>query len=131
MPTPSESGAKGGDALTEQTQFLNVVSRDEATTKCVPLGLPGDRCATFQDCSPYLECDDASKQCRDVPRVGMACTVNCAGAAWCSKIPPNLSGTCVEPQANTSPCTANNECASFYCQEGPVFDACTDQPICM
>ena len=33
MPTSSEPGAKGGEALTGQTQFLNVVSRDEATAK--------------------------------------------------------------------------------------------------
>jgi putative molybdopterin biosynthesis protein len=33
MPTSSEPGAKGGEALTGQTQFLNVVSRDEAAAK--------------------------------------------------------------------------------------------------
>ena len=33
MPTSSEPGAKGREALARQTQFLNVVWRDEATMK--------------------------------------------------------------------------------------------------
>ena len=43
MPQSSDPGTKGGEALAGQTQFLNVVSRDEATAKL--LGLQGESVA--------------------------------------------------------------------------------------
>jgi hypothetical protein len=39
-------------------------------------------------------------------------------------------GRCSAPQSNGSPCNAYNECASFYCEAGPVFDSCKDPPVC-
>lgn len=90
---------------------------------CVPVGLPGAPCATDADCSLFTLCGP-SNLCIDVPRLGEPCDFTCAGEAWCSQ------GTCVAPLENTAPCTADNQCASLYCEEGVAFDQCADRPIC-
>lgn len=95
----------------------------DAAQRCVPVGLPGAPCATGADCSPLALCGPGSV-CIDVPRLGEPCGFECAGEAWCRQ------GTCVAPQENTAPCTADNQCASLYCEEGVAFDQCTDRPIC-
>jgi len=90
---------------------------------CVPIGLPGAPCMTGLDCSPLLECG-ADGRCADAPHLGEPCAISCAGEAWCSQ------GRCVAPLENTTPCTADNQCASLYCEEGVVFDQCADRPVC-
>jgi hypothetical protein len=90
---------------------------------CVPVGLPGAPCTTGADCSPLAVCGP-SNLCIDVPHLGAPCGFECAGEAWCR------DGTCVAPVENTAPCTADNQCASLYCQEGVVFEQCADRPIC-
>lgn len=102
---------------------------DEART-CVPIGLPGAACATFLDCSPYMQCDDATKRCREFPPLEAGCDVGCQGEAWCARPEGSPTGTCAAPQENGAPCEANNACASFHCQEGVIFDACQDPPVC-
>jgi len=97
-----------------------------ASHVCVPLGLPGAACASAADCSPFARCDVASGTCADVPTLGQACEGTCAGEAFCEA----GSKTCVAPLANTTPCTSDNQCASLFCGEGPVFDACADQQAC-
>jgi hypothetical protein len=90
---------------------------------CVPTSLPGAPCATGSDCSPFSVCGPGGV-CIDVPRLGERCDFECAGEAWCS------NGTCIAPLENTTPCSADNQCASLYCQEGVVFESCADRPIC-
>jgi hypothetical protein len=103
---------------------------DETSGKCVPVGLPGAPCADFRECSPYMQCDAQMLQCRELPVLGQPCDVACQGTAWCARPPGGSVGTCSEPQENGAPCTANNECATFSCQEGPIFDACAAAPVC-
>lgn len=91
---------------------------------CVPIGLPGTPCTTGSDCSPFTVCGP-SGLCIDVPRLGEPCGFECAGEAWCS------NGTCIEPLENAAPCSADNQCASLYCQEGVVFESCADRPVCI
>ena len=91
---------------------------------CAPVGLPGDPCTTATDCSVYAECD-AGGICRDYPTLGQSCSTACAGDAWCRE------GSCVPPRENLEQCGADNECASLFCDVGPLFDYCTDLPVCI
>lgn len=91
---------------------------------CAPVGLIGTSCTTAADCSPYGECAP-SGQCSELPRLGAECTTSCSRDAWCD------AGTCAALLPNTEPCTAGNQCESLYCQEGTVFDACTDRITCI
>jgi len=95
----------------------------DAALRCVPAGLPGAPCTADTDCSPLALCGPGNV-CIDVPRLGEPCGFSCGGEAWCRQ------GTCVAPLENTAPCTADNQCASLYCEEGVAFDQCTDRPIC-
>ena len=101
-----------------------------ATHTCVPVGLPGASCVDFRDCSPYMQCDAQALQCREFPALGERCDVGCQGTAWCARPSGAEVGTCAEPQENGAPCSANNECATFSCEEGPIFDSCQDAAIC-
>jgi hypothetical protein len=94
---------------------------------CVALGLPGATCASSADCSPFARCDMGTMTCADVPTLGMPCQGACAGEAFC-----DVSGsmTCAAPLPNTSPCSSDDQCASLFCAEGPVFDACADRQAC-
>jgi hypothetical protein len=91
---------------------------------CVPIGLPGATCMTDADCSPLALCGPANL-CTEVPQLGQPCSFSCASEAWCSQ------GTCIAPLENKAPCTADNQCASLYCEEGVAFDQCNDRPICI
>jgi len=102
---------------------------DEATRRCVALGLPGAACSGPGECSPYLECDPDAQRCREFPQLGMPCRAGCGGEAFCLR-DGAPTGTCAAPQPDGSPCTAYNECASFYCEAGPIFDSCKDAPVC-
>lgn len=102
---------------------------DPASGRCVALGLPGAPCSGAGDCSPYLECDAGGKTCRAFPQLGMPCRAGCGGEAFCARNEAP-TGICAAPQPNGSPCTAYNECASFYCEAGPIFDSCKDAPVC-
>ncbi|MCW5803421.1 MAG: hypothetical protein KIT31_13640 [Deltaproteobacteria bacterium] len=93
---------------------------------CVALGLPGAACISNADCSPFTLCDGATQKCVDVPALGMPCTVACAGEAYCE--PSTM--TCTAPLANTTPCRADDQCASLFCEEGPIFDACATRTLC-
>ncbi|MGN6108684.1 MAG: hypothetical protein ACTHU0_26495 [Kofleriaceae bacterium] len=94
-----------------------------AAQRCVPVGLPGAPCVADSDCSPFTLCG-TSGTCVDVPGRGMPCDFRCAGEAWCSE------GTCVAPLENTTPCTADDQCASQYCRGGALFESCADRPAC-
>jgi hypothetical protein len=97
---------------------------------CVAYGLVGDACSGPDTCSPYLECGATPPVCNPFPTVGQMCDAGCGGVAYCARINGAPLGTCSAPQPNGSPCTAYNECASFYCEAGPVFDSCKDAPVC-
>ncbi len=96
-----------------------------AGQSCVKVGITGDACTTDTDCSEFHLCDPASRRCTDTPTLGETCTGRCAGEAWCE-----AAGMCRAPQPNAAPCTADDQCATQYCAEGPVFDACAQPAIC-
>lgn len=105
---------------------------DQATTHtCVALGLPGATCASDADCSPYMACNATSHQCGALPALGMPCTAACQGASYCQIDTTSGDGICAAPQANGQACESHSACASDYCFVGPVFDSCTDPPVCM
>jgi len=93
------------------------------------MGLPGDPCPSAIECSTGMECDATTKQCRETPTLGMPCDNACGGEAWCM-FDRASRGTCVAPLPNTSPCDGYNQCESFYCEQGPLFDECRDPYVC-
>lgn len=99
-------------------------ARCDASGTCVAAGA-GAPCTSDAECSTYGQCDPAAHVCTAFPTVGLPCTGRCAGAAWCGP-----SGLCEAPLENTRPCGSDLECATFYCEEGPTFDFCTDPPVC-
>lgn len=103
---------------------------DEETHTCVAVGLIGAACPRGVECSSGLECDSATRLCREWPTLGMQCATSCGGDAFCYRMEDATVGTCIEPLANTTPCDGYNHCASFYCEQGPLFDYCRDQYIC-
>jgi hypothetical protein len=108
----------------------NLRCDDAGTHTCVALGLPGAACAAAFECSPYLECNPTSHTCQALPTLGMNCTAACQGAAFC-QLDATGAGTCAAPKANGAACESLHECASDYCFVGPVFDSCTDPPVCI
>ena len=68
-------------------------------------------------------------RCRETPTLGMPCDNACGGDAWCM-FDRGPIGACVAPLPNTSPCDGYNQCASFYCEQGPLFDQCRDPYVC-
>lgn len=95
---------------------------------CVKIGITGDPCSTDTDCSEFRECDPNTQRCVDLPTLGETCRGRCAGEAWCEIA--GSAGTCRAPQPNAAPCTADDQCATQYCAEGPVFDACAQPAVC-
>lgn len=93
---------------------------------CVAVGLAGAPCSADSDCSPRGWCDPATTACAELPDVGMQCTARCAGDAWCNL----TTHTCAARLTNAKPCNTDNQCATGYCAEGPVLDACADRPVC-
>lgn len=89
---------------------------------CEAFGLPGNTCTDDSNCSSFSPCE--SSTCVATPGLGMPCTRTCGGESWCN-------GTeCVELLQPNEPCGANNECASLYCSEGPIFDFCAERAVC-
>lgn len=98
---------------------------------CVEYGLAGDACVSSAECSEFRVCDSATHHCIDKPTLGMSCDESCAGESWCDfngGVPP---GICRAPQPIGVPCFASDECASRYCQEGPIFDQCATPVVCL
>jgi hypothetical protein len=125
--TELEDGAcREGPLLGGQCPYMRCAelgARCNAGGVCVPVGMPGAVCASDAECSQFTICGP-SNLCIDMPLLGQPCDFRCAGEAWCSM------GRCVAPVENTTPCTADNQCASLYCEEGIVFDQCADRPVC-
>jgi hypothetical protein len=94
---------------------------------CARLALPGEPCASTADCSPAATCDPASSRCVTLPTLGMTCSGSCAGESWCDA---GGSRTCTAPRPDDQRCASDLECASLFCAEGPVFDACAARPLC-
>jgi hypothetical protein len=38
---------------------------------------------------------------------------------------------CRAPQSNAAPCTSDNQCATQFCEEGPLFDHCAEPALCI
>jgi hypothetical protein len=102
---------------------------DEALLSCVPVGLTGDPCSTLIECAAGLACDATTHLCVENPTLGMPCNNVCGGEAYCELEGPS-AGTCVAPHANREPCDGYNQCASFYCEQGPIYDSCRDPYVC-
>jgi hypothetical protein len=104
---------------------------DGTSHTCVAYGLPGDTCPTGSECAPNLECNAMTKMCELLPQLGAACDDECGGDSFCqfgaNDAPP---GVCVAPYPNTQPCDGFNQCATFYCEQGPLSDFCKDAPVC-
>lgn len=104
-------------------------ARCEAGT-CVAVGLAGDACTDDSACSEFYTCD-ATQHCARLPGLGEACTGRCAGEAYCDLDPSGSgAGTCRSPQPNAAPCSADDQCATQYCEEGPIFDQCAQPALC-
>ena len=108
---------------------LDLRCDDADTHSCVTVGLPGDPCVPATECASGFECDMAAHRCREIPTLGMPCDGVCGGEAFCSATGPS-AGSCVAPLTNTSPCNGYLECASYYCEQGPLFDSCKDPYVC-
>lgn len=93
---------------------------------CVPIGLAGSPCVSAKDCSPFTLCDSDLQRCVEVPTLGEPCSTICAGESWCD----GLTHACADPKPNGEPCSASDQCASLFCGEGVVFDACDAFPQC-
>src|SRR6185295_12314480 len=102
---------------------------DAITHSCLRMGLPGDPCQVSTECATNLECDVVSKVCREYPTLGMPCEGTCGGEAFCSFNGAEIP-TCVAPLEDTSPCGSYIECASYYCEQGPIFDSCKPPYVC-
>lgn len=103
---------------------------DENTHTCVPVGLPGDPCPTSTECAIGMECDATTHLCREYPTLGMPCNGTCVGDSFCRFDASGGPGTCVALLANNSPCDGNQQCASTFCEDGPVFRSCIDPYKC-
>jgi hypothetical protein len=76
-----------------------------------------------------MECDTSVHQCREAPTLGMPCHGKCGGAAFCPLDGPGM-GTCTALLENGVPCDGNQQCASAFCEDGPVFRSCIDPYVC-
>lgn len=103
---------------------------DADTSTCVAVGLPGDPCMAPSDCSIYLECDATRHQCREFPTLGMPCDGSCIDGSFCMLDDTGLTGSCVALLPDNTPCDGNQQCASGFCPDGPVFRGCLDRPAC-
>jgi hypothetical protein len=98
-----------------------------ANGTCAQFALDGEACTGDGDCSEFRFCD-ASNRCVPIPSLGEPCTRRGGGAAGGD--PDVTGGTCRPPQPNAVPCTANDQCASEFCEEGPIFDQCAATAVC-
>ena len=65
--------------------------------------------------------------CAEIPALGEACVATgCAGESWCDF----EAQLCAPPKTNNEPCTADDQCESLLCEEGPLFDFCTERVPC-
>jgi hypothetical protein len=96
---------------------------------CVAYGLAGAACTVSAECSEFRICDPSSHRCVDKPTLGMPCTESCRGEAWCD-FAAGPVGICRAPSSNAAPCGASEECATRYCEEGPIFDQCASPAVC-
>jgi|GEM_PF-1728654 len=99
---------------------------------CMPVGLPltNTACTSDQQCSEFALCDLTLHLCASLPTLGMPCDAHgCAGDAYCDMTTP--SAVCSAPLANKMPCAANADCQSLNCVDGPVFEDCEDQNVCL
>lgn len=97
---------------------------------CVSFGAVGDACLVSSDCSEFRLCDPNTQRCIDKPTLGMACIESCRGESWCD-FAAGPMGTCRAPLPVAAPCGASDECASRFCEEGPIFDQCATPAICI
>ena len=117
-----ELAALGGQCPYQQCAEIGVVCSPSFT--CVPAGLSGSACTRAEDCSRYSLCDTTRSVCMNTPTLGMPCTIRCAGTSWCD-------GTmCAVPLDLNEPCGANDQCATTFCDEGPVSDYCATTAVC-
>ena len=103
---------------------------DRAANTCAVIGLPGDRCAAPAECSIYTECDLAGGLCREFPTLAMPCDGTCRDGSYCLLDSSGQTGTCMALLANGSLCDGDQQCASGFCAEGPVFRSCIDRLAC-
>lgn len=102
-----------------------------ASGTCIAVGLTGDACADDSACSEFYTCDVATSRCARLPGLGESCTGPCAGEAYCDiETTGSSAGLCRSPQANAAPCSADDQCATQYCEEGPIFDQCAQPALC-
>jgi Dickkopf-like protein len=94
---------------------------------CVAIGLPGDPCMNNFDCSQFAQCDPTAQHCAALPQIGEACTGLCGGDTYCEPV----THVCSMPKSNQSACTADDQCESHFCAEGPIFDFCATRPACL
>lgn len=94
---------------------------------CVPVGLPGDPCASASNCSPFALCDQPAAKCIAVPSLGEPCTSRCAGESFCERV---VTNSCVEPYENGTSCSFDDQCASLECLEGEFRNVCRDRSVC-
>jgi hypothetical protein len=130
-PTELQAGAcRPLPKLGEQCPYqrcAEIGARCDGQT-CVRIGRAGDPCANGTECSEFFICDSSTQRCREQPHLGETCFGRCAGEAWCELT--GATGTCRSPQPNAAPCTADNQCATQFCEEGAIFDQCAQPALC-
>jgi len=117
--------------LGEECPYLRcaeIGARCSAEQMCVPAGVTGASCTRDGECSRFYTCDPTSNQCVELPQLGMPCSGRCAGESFCDVV--SGQSVCIPPQPNAAPCTADNQCLTAYCEEGPIFDQCGSEAVC-
>lgn len=101
----------------------------ELGARCVDgtcrLAALGTSCTDASQCTEFADC--VGNTCTAFPTTGQPCTSFCAGESYCEVD----RGMCFSLLQLEEPCGAANECASFHCAEGPVFDFCAELPLCI
>jgi hypothetical protein len=90
---------------------------------CVPVGLTGDPCNTFYDCSTFFY-DCAAGTCRLGPQLGEMCTSDgavCVDGSFCDY----QTGKCAGRLADGVRCEEEDQCRSDYCGDAGT---CTSEP---
>ena len=86
-------------------------------------GLAVDRCATG-----WLRCDPDTKVCTEFPKVGEPCTSLCEPHAYCWASGEGSPAVCLPLVDDGSPCTFDQECASFSCST--MTQLCVEPAVC-
>lgn len=99
----------------------------EQTMTCTPVGLVGDACTTYADCSPFYACDSATDKCVRPPIAGESCaeTQECFDTSYCDL----TTGLCTARKADGQPCESDLLCQSETCD--PVTSTCVTLPVCI